>query len=228
MCCTLPTRSGATARPSRHGLGPRHFVARTATPVAIAASISAIPNSKASTSSRRSSQAITDREGIRCASTARSAWSPAPARVSVAPPRSAFAQHGGKVVVSDVNGNSAEEVTGEITASGGTATGGRGGHGQPRRYRRDGGPHSADIRSTGRAAQQRIWCAGGAAREAPGARRGHGSGGMGLHDPGRPDRCDAGNPRSTADHAQAGRRRHRQHGVDLRDCSPTLASRRTT
>ncbi|HEY6439249.1 MAG TPA: glucose 1-dehydrogenase [Acetobacteraceae bacterium] len=33
----------------------------------------------------------------------------------------AFAQLGGKVVVSDVNGTSAEEVTGEITASGGTA-----------------------------------------------------------------------------------------------------------
>ena len=32
-----------------------------------------------------------------------------------------FAQRGGKVVVSDVNGNSAEEVAAEITASGGTA-----------------------------------------------------------------------------------------------------------
>jgi meso-butanediol dehydrogenase/(S,S)-butanediol dehydrogenase/diacetyl reductase len=32
-----------------------------------------------------------------------------------------FAQRGGKVVVSDVNGNSAEEVAGEIAAAGGTA-----------------------------------------------------------------------------------------------------------
>jgi NAD(P)-dependent dehydrogenase (short-subunit alcohol dehydrogenase family) len=32
-----------------------------------------------------------------------------------------FALHGGKVVVSDVNGNSAEEVVGEIVAGGGTA-----------------------------------------------------------------------------------------------------------
>ena len=43
-----------------------------------------------------------------------------------------FAQRGGKVVVSDVNGNSAEEVAAEIVAAGGTATADRRRHGQAR------------------------------------------------------------------------------------------------
>ena len=34
-----------------------------------------------------------------------------------------FAQRGGKVVVSDVNGSSAEQVTAEIVAAGGTGNG---------------------------------------------------------------------------------------------------------
>ena len=115
-----------------------------------------------------------------------------------------FAARGGKVVVSDVNGDSAEAVDGGDLRRGRNGGRDRRRHGQARDIE---AMIARTVQQFGRldVLHNNAFGVPAALRDKRlGAGRRYRPGGVGLHDPGRPHRGDAGDARGVADHARQG------------------------
>ena len=226
-CSTRRTPSGAAKTTSRPGHDRRHFAGRTRTPA------EQQPLSRPSRIRRlrrhpddRGRQRLTG--GFRCASTARSCLVTGAGSGIGRATAIGFAQRGGKVVVADVNGDSAEAVAAEISGAGGTATAIVADMANPadidamvaRTVEQFGRLDVLHNNAFGVPATLR--------REPAGPRRRDRPGGVGLHDPGRPHRGHAGDHappcRSCSARAAAPSSTPRRSPA----CSPITASPPTT